>query len=95
MPHPDPHALLALHNAVQNASTEPTDDTALLAILRGEGGPTTHVRTVFEDVSLQSLFRAGAAHGIDTPTILAAYAAARPGLALANPELDAALKPGW
>lgn len=95
MPGEDKHALLAVRNAVENASTEPISNEEILAILRGEGGRGSHLRAVFGDVSLRGLARAGAAYGIPAATILAAYAAARTSAAAVNPELDRALKDGW
>lgn len=87
--------LLALRNAVENASQDPVQDQHLVAILRGHGATGPQRRALFGDVSVQGLLRAAAAHGIDRPTLLAAYAEAKRTDAAANPELDAASKPDW
>lgn len=89
------HALLALRNAVGNASNHPLSDTEIVAILRGGHASGSHLRAVFGDVSLRAIAHAGASHGIEMPTILAAYQAARASAAAANPELDRALLPDW
>jgi hypothetical protein len=87
--------MLAIRHAAENASSESITDDAILAILRGEGGLTSHVLAVFGDVSLGALLKAGASHGIPRDTILDAYKAAKIRVAAANPDLDEALKRGW
>ena len=90
-----PNGMLALRNAIENASREPIDDDGIAATLRGQGARPHQLRALFEDCSLQALARAGASLGIEVQTILAAYAAARTTATACNAELDAALDHGW
>lgn len=92
---PPADGMLALRNAVENASTEPVSDDGIRAILRGEGGRHHQVRALFEDCSLAALARAGASQGIALPVILKAYAAAKVSACAMNRELDEALRGGW
>lgn len=89
-----PTGMLALRNAIENASRELIDDDGIAAILRGQGARSHQVRALFEDCSLQALARAGASLGIEVQTILAAYAEARTTAIARNRELDAALNGG-
>ncbi len=94
MPTNDPN-LLILRNAAENASTDPITDAQIVAILRGEGTNQSHLRAIFGDVSLPSLYAAAAYQRIPHQTLLQAYRAARDTAAAANPALDAALLEGW
>ena len=87
--------LLAIRNAVENASVEPITDAQIVAILRGGEGCGSHLRAVFGDVSLQGLSKAAAAYGIPLRTILGAYRRARDTAAAANGELDRELEAEW
>lgn len=91
----DRTGMLALRNAVENASNEPIDDDGIAAILRGEGARAHQVRAVFEDSSLGAIARAGASRGIALNATLASYAAAKVSANAMNPELDKALEGGW
>lgn len=91
----DGTGMLALRNAVENASNEAIGDDEIAAILRGDGARAHQVRALFEDCSLAALARAGAAQGIGLHTILAAYAAAKESAFAVNRELDEALRGGW
>jgi hypothetical protein len=91
MDKPTHPGLLALRHAVQNASTIPITDAAILGILRGEPAPGSHLRAVFGDASLHAILSAAAAADISRHAVLAAYQVARQSAAAANPELDAAL----
>ena len=88
----DAGALLTIRQAVENASTDPITDEAIIGMLRGEGASGAHLAALFGDVPLQALARAGRAAGIGLGTILAAYAEARRVSLARNPELDAALE---
>ena len=94
MPAADLHALLGPRNAIENASTDPVTDAAIVGMLRCEGGTGSQRRALFEDCSLRALARAGAAFGIGVPMILAAYAAARDRDGAANPDLERVLDDG-
>lgn len=83
--------LLAIRNAVENASTVPIDDAGILEHLRGEGRCGAHLRAIFGDVSLAELARVGRLYGIPVPTIIGAYRQAKATAAAANAELDRAL----
>lgn len=87
--------MIAIRHAVENASDASITEEGIVAILRGAGGPGSHLRAVFGDASLQALVGAGALHGVGLDTILAAYAAAKAAAAAANPELDAVLDSEW
>ncbi|MBS0641011.1 MAG: hypothetical protein U1E70_20440 [Acetobacteraceae bacterium] len=87
--------MMILRHAVENASVDPVTDAAILAILRGEGGNSSHLRALFGDASLSAILAAGAGAGINRSTILDAYRSARATAAAANPELDAALTEAW
>ncbi len=91
----DTNALLAIRNAIENASNGPVSDATIVAILRGEITSGAQLGTIFEDNSLQALARAGRAAGVTLPTILHAYAAIRATTAVANPGLDKALEGDW
>ena len=87
--------LLALRNAIENASTIPVDDAAIICMLQGRPGPGSHLRALFSDVGLAELARVGRLHGIGLPTILNAYGRAKSVAIAARPELDQALKDIW
>lgn len=83
--------LLAIRNAIENASTVPVGNQIIVGVLRGEHGHGSHLRALFGDVSLAELARVGRLHGINVPTILAAYKQAKVTALAANAELDQAL----
>ena len=91
----DTNGLLTIRNAVENASTVPVTDEQIVAMLAGADGCVSHLQAIFGDVTLQTLSRAGAAHGIALRTILAAYSRAKDTALAANPELDQHLSAGW
>lgn len=87
--------LLAIRNAIENASTIPVHDDEIVGMLRGESGDGSHLRALFGEVSLAELARVGRIHGIGLPTILAAYDRATTTALAANPELEQALANAW
>ena len=50
---------MILRHAVENASVDPVTDAAILAILRGEGGNSSHLRVLFGDVLFSAILAAG------------------------------------
>ena len=91
----NPPEFQTIVNAVANTRAPPITAAEIIAILKGEGGRAPHVKTLFSDVTLAGLERAGASVGIDRATILEAYRVAKDTVAAANPTLDEALEVTW
>lgn len=88
-------AFLTIVNAIENASRTPVTPDGIVSMLRDGRGHPSQLRTMFSDVSLQTLESVAASAGLDLQIVLRSYCTAKKTAAAANAELDRILNEPW